>query len=62
MSSFEDSIERESVVLPIHKCTQEDFDQFYPLDSKYEGDFNAFKDSLQCINLTDDMVIRPNWM
>ena len=33
-------------VLNVHKCTKEDFEQFYPLDADYENDFDSFKDSL----------------
>ena len=44
----------------MHTCTQKDYDQFYPIDSKYEVEFDLYKDSLQCIDWTDDLELRPN--
>ena len=44
MDSWRDGVQTE-IVLNHHACTDEDYSQFHPLDSKYDGDFEKFKDA-----------------
>ena len=53
--------ERNLKFLDHHKCTDEDFKEFYPLSAKHEIQFNEIindeKRGFLCLDWTDDMFI-----
>ena len=45
-----------------HKCTDADYDEFYPISESEKGLFNKFRSlyALYCIDAGQDMLIRGN--